>query len=613
LSTILENVRRGWIEWGLPVDEADGHHHSHSTLSSIRVFDVRVREEVNTMSQPVPDDPDHDLPDAGQAGEATPQDPEDLVASWHLDSRARMDEAIRARDQLIATNTPDTSAGQVTVDTEHGVRVGDVNLTDLTTTLQSTVLAARHTLTPASTLDEAGLLRILDVIRHLTGILAALEMLIVCLLDVRIRARDTERDVPAKQQGRATAGLVGIATRTSPSIARMSLRAAQRVTGSMPGMFTALATGRLPPRQATSVGTRTGGMTPTGRNLLDAALVDHLPDTTGAGAGQWATIITKTASVLEPDGATSRHQIAHAHRHVTITPAADGMAHINLYVDGLDAAAFARHNHQTAQALKNEGEVRPVSQIQADLALNALLGRTEDHEPVTVTVDVVMDVATLLTPDDGTDSPDVTIPGAGTYPARPLIDQILNTVSPHGDLREHLCPIPERRPDGTVTVGPPAHRFPLPPGLPDVVRAGAVQLRRLFTHPTSGQLVAAESRARAFPAALARLIRLRDGLCRGLYCDAPIRHIDHVIDHADGGPTSQTNGQGLCAFHNYLKTDLATITLHDDPAGQHVDWNTLLGTITTRPDPLTGPDLPTTREYLNPPQADPPEDEEPPR
>lgn len=536
-------------------------------------------------------------------GDATEPDPEDLVASWHLDSRERMDEAIRARDQLVTATTKDQATGHVSVDPDGGVEVGDVDLTDLTNTLQSTVLAARDTLTPTSPLDEAGLLRILDVIRHLTGVLAALEMLIVCLLDTRVRARDAERDIPASRQGRATAGLVGIATRTSPSIARMSLRAARRVT-TMPGMFTALATGRLTPRDTRTVGTRTAGMTPTGRNLLDAALSTHLPDVTGAGAGRWHTIISKTVSILEPEGATRRHQVAYAHRHVKVTPVADGMAHINLYVDGLDAAAFTRHNQDTAQALKNEGDVRPVSQIQADTALDTLLGRTQDHEPVTVTVDVVMDVATLLAPDE-TESPDVIIPGAGTYPARPMIDQILAAVSPHGDLREHLCPTPERQKDGTVTVGSPPHRLPLPEGMPRVIQAGAVQLRRLFTHPTTGQLVAAESRARAFPAALARLIRLRDGLCRGPYCDAPIRHIDHVIDHAAGGPTSQADGQGLCAFHNYLKTELATVSLDTSNTGDHqVDWHTLLGTITTRPDPLTGPDLPTTNNYLNPSEDD---------
>ncbi|MEB7503924.1 HNH endonuclease signature motif containing protein [Arthrobacter koreensis] len=62
-----------------------------------------------------------------------------------------------------------------------------------------------------------------------------------------------------------------------------------------------------------------------------------------------------------------------------------------------------------------------------------------------------------------------------------------------------------------------------------------------------------ESKARAFPAGLARMIRTRDQACRTPWCDAPIRNIDHIHPHADGGPTSYTNGQGLCEACNHAK------------------------------------------------------------
>jgi hypothetical protein len=78
-------------------------------------------------------------------------------------------------------------------------------------------------------------------------------------------------------------------------------------------------------------------------------------------------------------------------------------------------------------------------------------------------------------------------------------------------------------------------------------------LRRVYARPDSGALVAVESRARAFPAGLARLIKLRDQRCRTPYCGAPVRHIDHITPHADGGATSAENGEGLCEQCNYLK------------------------------------------------------------
>lgn len=84
-------------------------------------------------------------------------------------------------------------------------------------------------------------------------------------------------------------------------------------------------------------------------------------------------------------------------------------------------------------------------------------------------------------------------------------------------------------------------------------RRSRATLRRLYTHPQSGALVAMESRARLFPQGLAAFIGLRDQHCRTPYCDAPIRHRDHAQPWADGGPTTAGNGLGLCEQCNYVK------------------------------------------------------------
>jgi hypothetical protein len=62
-----------------------------------------------------------------------------------------------------------------------------------------------------------------------------------------------------------------------------------------------------------------------------------------------------------------------------------------------------------------------------------------------------------------------------------------------------------------------------------------------------------ESRARLFPKALAAFIALRDDTCRTPYCNAPIRHTDHAVPDARGGPTSALNGNGTCEACNYAK------------------------------------------------------------
>ena len=84
-------------------------------------------------------------------------------------------------------------------------------------------------------------------------------------------------------------------------------------------------------------------------------------------------------------------------------------------------------------------------------------------------------------------------------------------------------------------------------------RRSRATLRRLYTHPRAGALVAMESRARTFPRGLAAFIGLRDQRCRTPYCDAPIRHRDHAQPWAADGPTTAANGLGLCESCNYIK------------------------------------------------------------
>jgi hypothetical protein len=78
-------------------------------------------------------------------------------------------------------------------------------------------------------------------------------------------------------------------------------------------------------------------------------------------------------------------------------------------------------------------------------------------------------------------------------------------------------------------------------------------LRRLYTDPDQGALVAMESRRRLFTAGQRRLLRSRDRYCRTPWCEAPIRHFDHVLPAETGGATSLSNGQGLCESCNHAK------------------------------------------------------------
>jgi hypothetical protein len=159
-----------------------------------------------------------------------------------------------------------------------------------------------------------------------------------------------------------------------------------------------------------------------------------------------------------------------------------------------------------AEAKRAEGDQRTVAQLMADVLVARATGQADD-EPRTpdVRIELVMPERTLLRRSHEL----AVMPGFGPVPAA---------------LARRL-----------------------------VRAADKVWLRRLYTTPETGELVATDSRSRLFPRSLRSLLVLRDQSCRTPGCDAPIRHADHVRAVSRGGSTSAGNGQGLCEACNYAK------------------------------------------------------------
>jgi hypothetical protein len=164
-------------------------------------------------------------------------------------------------------------------------------------------------------------------------------------------------------------------------------------------------------------------------------------------------------------------------------------------------AALRRHTDEVVAT----GDTRTRDQIMADTLVERVTGQARATD-VDVEVCIVLPVDTLLDPDAG-GAADVT--GYGPIPAE-IAHEIL------ADTR------------------------------------GRRWWRRLFTAP--GGVVGTDPRRRLFDGTLAHLIRIRDGgRCRDPFCDAPIRHLDHIAPHRAGGPTSLANGRGVCARGNYVR------------------------------------------------------------
>ena len=62
-------------------------------------------------------------------------------------------------------------------------------------------------------------------------------------------------------------------------------------------------------------------------------------------------------------------------------------------------------------------------------------------------------------------------------------------------------------------------------------------IRRLYTDPQTGHLINGDGKRRDFSYATRQFLVARDHTCRTAWCDAPIRHTDHVTSHATGGPS----------------------------------------------------------------------------
>src|SRR3546814_14226585 len=99
------------------------------------------------------------------------------------------------------------------------------------------------------------------------------------------------------------------------------------------------------------------------------------------------------------------------------------------------------------------------------------------------------------------------------------------------------------------------------------------------------------SLARLVPKGLGDLLNVRDGgICRNLWCDAPIRHHDHATGVANGGETIEEDLQGLCQSCNYAKQ-----TPGQPAAGKHPPGK-----------PQQGQTTPPTRHHHTPTAPPPP-------
>ncbi|WP_345455218.1 HNH endonuclease [Nocardioides marinquilinus] len=363
-----------------------------------------------------------------------------------------------------------------------------------------------------TTVDDAARVDLIRAMEELKSTLCALQGDLAVDLDASQRAQQAERGERAERRGGGVAAQIGLARRESPHRAQVLLGMAKDLRAELPHTRAALREGRLSEHRARIVVTETSGLDPADRARVDAELCADPDALEGVGTRRIESLARAAAQRLDPASAVRRARRAEGDRHVTIRPAPDTMTYLTALLpvaQGVAVYAALRAAADSAVATGAAGE-RGRGQLMADTLVERLTGRGRADD-VDVQVAVVVSDRTLL----GGGTEPATVPGHGPVPAEIARHLVAHAVDPDTD--------------------------------------ATAWVRRLYADP-AGDLVALASARRVVNESLAAFLRLRDqGLCRTPWCDAPVRHADHVEPAETGGATSATNTQGLCEACNHAK------------------------------------------------------------
>jgi hypothetical protein len=360
---------------------------------------------------------------------------------------------------------------------------------------------------PLGESSDAELIEQIELLERLKGACAARQARLAVAFDDSQRAKQRAQGLPVRQFGRGVAEQIALARRVAPTQGARHLGLAKALVREMPHTMAALGAGHVSEWTATVAVRETACLTADDRRRVDAELADRLPSSSAAQVRRDAW---SAACRLDPYAAADRHSRAANERRVSLRPAPDAMTYLTALLPVKDGVAVYAALNAAAGTAKATGDPRGRGQVMADELVTRVTGTTAG---AAVEVHLVMTDTALLR--------------GGGEPA--LLTSDVDVSNPAAD----VVPAPVAR---------------------DVVREAATAwLRRLYARPGTGELVALESRRRLFDGNLRRMIVLRDQTCRTPWCDAPIRHGDHITPAASGGPTSFTNGQGLCERCNQTK------------------------------------------------------------
>lgn len=304
---------------------------------------------------------------------------------------------------------------------------------------------------------------------------------------------------------------VGLARRESPHAGSRHLGFARVVVHEMPHTHAAMTEGLLAEWTAMQLVRETACLSREHRAEVDARLADRFRS---ESPRKLVAAAKAMAYELDPYSFTNRGRRAARDRRVSIRPAPEVMANLTGFLPVAQGVACYKALDESARGLKAAGDERSLDQLRADLFFERLTGASVADD-VNVEIGLVMTDTALL----GLDETAARLEHYGPIPA-PLARDL---VRGHGEDAQ------------------------------EATREAMVWVRRLYADPVTGVLVGQDSRRRLFTGALRRFLVARDQTCRTPWCDAPVRHVDHILPFARGGQTEEDNGEGMCEACNYDK------------------------------------------------------------
>jgi hypothetical protein len=347
---------------------------------------------------------------------------------------------------------------------------------------------------------------VLGALERLVCAANGLQVEITADLEASVRRDEAARGAPKDRQGQGVAAQVAFARRESHHRGRQHVGLARVLVDEMPCTRRALRAGHITEWKASILARETACLSLEDRQTVDRRLAGDPERLEKRGDHELEGAARSLAAELDAAACVLRRRVAESERRVTLRPVPDTMTRLAAELPVASGVAVFKSLSDAADSARAQGDPRSRHQVMADTLVDRLLGRSGCVVPVEVEL-VVSDEVLLGTRDD-----EAYLDGYGPIPA---------------ELARELAKRAGER--------------------------GLARLRRLYRSPRDGQLVAMDSRGRRFQGGLARLIRLRDQVCRTPWCDAPIRHTDHPEPVADDGATSSRNGQGLCEACNYAK------------------------------------------------------------